>query len=400
MPTLKDIEPYLKEVYEGRIREQLNNETVTLKRIERSKTGITSNTNGKYVTFPIHTRRNQGIGSRGEMEALPKPGAQGHAAAQLKLKYGYGGVQLTGQTISLSDTDSKAFAKAVDVEMNGLKNDLKKDMNRQIYGGSQGAISTVVSKSGQDLTVSDARLFQVGAIIDAVKPSDGTVHSTALVVDEIDVANNVVTVTGATTNAAAGDVLVRTGSFDREITGLSQIISDTGELYGIDPNDEPEWRAEVDENGGTPRALSEGLMTTMNDRIRTRGGKTTVIFQSLGTRRAYANLLMQLRGVVNQQEFTGGFKGLAFVTDGEQGEIPVISDPDAPLGTQYFVNEEDLTLYRDEEWHFLNRDGSMWKQVTDANGVYDAWYAHMTEYHELGCHRRGSHGVIRDIIEE
>jgi hypothetical protein len=138
--TLATIESYLKEVYQGRIREQLNDEIVALKRITRSGAGVTNEVGGKYVTFPIHTRRNSGIGSRFESEALPTPGQQGHAAARVGLKYAYGGIQLTGQAISLSDTDAKAFAKALDNEVEGLKNDLMKDMNRQIYGNGNGAI--------------------------------------------------------------------------------------------------------------------------------------------------------------------------------------------------------------------------------------------------------------------
>lgn len=397
MTTLQNIEPYLKEVYEGRIREQLNNETVTLKRVQRSSSGVSQDTGGKYVTFPIHTRRNPGIGSRGEMDALPKPGSQGHAAARIGLKYGYGGVQLTGQTIALSDTDAKAFAKAVDVEMDGLKTDLKKDMNRQIYGDNSGAIGTVKSVSGNEVEVDDARLFQMGEIVDVVTPPSNVKKKRAEVT-EINLDDNTVTLDSAG-SPSAGDIIVRAGSAGKEITGFRQIVSDTDILYNVDPDVEPEWKSEIDRSS-SGRALSEGLMTKMVDRIRTRGGKTTVIFQSLGVRRAYANLLMQLRGIVNTQEFTGGFKGLAFTTDGEQGEIPVVSDPDAPLGTQYFINEDDLTFYRDEEWHFLNRDGSMWKQVTDSDGVYDAWFAHMAEYHELGAHRRGTHGKIENIIEE
>ena len=141
-------------------------------------------------------------------------------------------------------------------------------------------------------------------------------------------------------------------------------------------------------------------MTQMVDTIRTQGGKTTLILTSLGVRRAYANLLMQLRNVVNTQEFTGGFKGLAFATDGVEGELPVISDVDAPLGTMHFINEDALTLYRDQDWNFVDRDGSMWKQKVDSSGRYDAYVAHMAEYHELGTNRRNTHGKIVDITEE
>jgi hypothetical protein len=402
--TLATIESYLKEVYQGRIREQLNDEIVALKRITRSGAGVTNEVGGKYVTFPIHTRRNSGIGSRFENEALPAPGQQGHAAARVGLKYAYGGVQLTGQAISLSDTDAKAFAKALDNEVEGLKNDLKKDMNRQIYGTGNGAIGVATgANTGATVPVADARLFQIGMVVDT--QTGTTVDNTNLVVASVSLVPGANTVTFTATPGtalAAADIIVRAGSGIRtagtkELTGLAAIISDTGTLYNIDPTVEPEWRATVNANGGTPRALSEALMIKMTDDIRVKGGSTTLILQSLGVRRAYFNLLSQLRQTVNTQEFTGGFSGLAFTTD--RGEIPVVADVDAPLNTQWFINEDAITYYRDEDWHFIDRDGSMWKQVRDANGDYDAYYARMVEYHELGTDRRNSHGVIRDITE-
>jgi hypothetical protein len=397
--TLATITPYLKEVYEGRIREQLNNDVKTLKRIERSSSGVTNEVGGKYVTFPVHTRRNAGIGARPEMGALPAPGQQGTAAARIGLKYQYGGVQLTGQAISLADTDSKAFAKAVDVEMDGLKKDLQKDMNRQVYGDGNGTIGVITAVvTSTVIPVNDARLFQLGEVVDiATLPS--TVVQTARTITSRDLTAgaNTVTISGANITTVIGQVFVRTASLGNEITGFNSIIQSSGQLYNIDPVAEPEWAAVVNSNGGTPRALSEGLMIREADDIVARGGKTTVIFQSQGVRRAYFNLLVQQRQVVNEQEFKGGFKGLAFTTD--DGEIPTVADVDAPLNTQYFVNEDSLTIYRDEEWHFLDRDGNMWKQVRDANGVYDAWFAHMVEYHELGCDQRNSNGRINDLIE-
>ena len=402
--TLATIESYLKEVYQGRIREQLNDEIVALKRITRSGAGVTNEVGGKYVTFPIHTRRNSGIGSRFESEALPAPGQQGHAAARVGLKYAYGGVQLTGQAISLSDTDAKAFAKALDNEVEGLKNDLKKDMNRQIYGTGNGAIGVATgANTGAVAPVADARLFQIGMVVDT--QTGTTIDNTGLIVASVDLTTGANTVTFTTTPGTAlanADIIVRKGSGiaaggTKELTGLAAIVSDSGTLYNINPSTEPEWKASVNANGGTPRALSEALMIRMTDDIRTKGGSTTLILQSLGVRRAYFNLLSQLRQTVNTQEFTGGFSGLAFTTD--RGEIPVVADTDAPLNTQWFINEDAVTYYRDEEWHFLDKDGSMWKQVRDSNGDYDAYYARMVEYHELGTDRRNSHGVIKDITE-
>lgn len=394
--TLATIEPYLKEVYTGKIRRQLNEEVTTLKRITRSGSGVTTETNGKYVTFPIHTTRNSGLGSRNEMDPLPVPGQQGYAAARLALKSAYGGLQITGQAIDLADSDPKAFARSIDEEIERLKVDVKKDMNRQVYGDGAGTIGTATdANSDTTVPVDNARLFWRGMIVDTYTGT--TRDNQNLVIASVDVKNNTVTFTSSPGTAlAADDTIVRHNSFGKEITGFSAIVSDTSTVYNINPAVEPEWTSEVDAPGAD-RPLTEQLMVRMADQIRTRGGSTTVIFQSLGVRRAYWNLLSQLRTIVNEQEFKGGFKGLAFTTD--SGEIPVVADVDAPQGKQWFINEDALKFYRDEDWHWLDRDGSMFKQVSDSNGVYDAWFAHLVERHELGTDRRNTHGLIDNIQE-
>ncbi len=399
--TLASIDATLKEVYEGDVRRQLQDEIVALKRITRSSDGVSNETNGKYVTFPVHVRRNGGLGSRNEAEVLPTPGQQGYASARLSLKSAYLGIELTGHSIDMSDTNPKAFAKSLDEEMERGRVDFKKDFNRQIYGDGTGAISRIRVTNGTASNVwavTDARLFWVGADVVDLVTAPSTVATSARTVTAVDLTPgaNTITVSGAAIAVTAGQLIVRTGSVNREITGLGAIVANSGLLYNINPATEPEWTSEVDSNGGTARALSEALMVRLVDRIRRRGGKTSVILTDDGSYRAYWALLSQLRGFTNTEEFTGGYKGLKFAAGND--EIPVVADYDAPLGTMYFLNEDDITLYRDEDIHWLDRDNSILKQKTDASGRYDVWQAHMVERHELGIGRRNTHGKLVDII--
>jgi len=396
--TLTTVSAILKEVYEDDVREQMDNGAVALRRIEKSSEGVSNEVGGKYVTFPIKTRRNQGIGARNELEALPVAGQQGFAAARVGLKYLYGLIRLSGQTIELADTNYQAFASALDAEVDGLKTDLLVDQNRQVYGDGSGAIGVVVSDGANSAVVKDALYFQQDMQVDLV---DGTTLGVATPtikasnrkITAINTVTNTVTYDGADATAAAGDIFVRTGNVNREWTGFSKIIAATGTLYNIDPNVEPIWKAVVDSNAGVNRALSEGLMINMVDSIRANGGTVTAIFQNLGVRRAYFNLLSQQRKFVNTKEFAGGFTGLSFVTD--QGEVPVVVDIAAPKNKQFYVNEKELTLYREKDWSFMDRDGSKWQRVIG----YDAYEATMYQYSEIGCHRRNTHGQIQDITE-
>lgn len=399
--TTATVSGILKEVYEGRLREQLNDDNVALKRVEKTSEGTTRNVGGRYVTFPIHTRRNTGIGARQEMEALPLPGQQGAAAATLKLKYLYGSVELSGQVLELVNTDIQAFTSALDFEMDGLRRDLAKDLNRQVYGDGKGTIATVrTAVTSTTIPVDRANLFHVGELVDVITLPN-TVAVAGRTVDAVDLTAgaNTITLSGAAITSVVGQIIVRNGNgpvdatLNREWTGFAAIIANTGVLYGLNPATEPVWKSEVDSNGGTLRALSEGLMTTMADRIRTNGGKVTAIFTTLGVRRAYFNLLSAQRTFQNVKEFTGGFTGLGFTTD--RGEIPIVVDTDAPPSTMIFVNEDEIKLYRTHDWSWMDRDGSKWERKTG----YDAYSATLYQYSELGTHRRNTHGVIKDIQE-
>lgn len=396
--TLTTVSAILKEIYEPKIREQLQNDAVALKRIEKSSEGVVSEVGGKYVTFPLHTRRNSGIGARNEMEALPAAGQQGYAASRVSLRYLYGLVRLSGPTMELAEKNYQAFASALDQEITGLSDDLRKDQNRQVYGDGSGAIAVVTADGANLATVQTAQWAQLGMQVDLVDGTtlgnaNPTIKASNRQVTAIDTTANTITYDGADVAAAAGDVFVRTGNVNREWAGFGAIIKNSGTFQNVDPTVEPTWKAIIDSNGGANRPLSEGLMTLMADNIRAQGGQVTAIFSNLGVRRAYANLLTQQRRFTNTTEFTGGFSGLAFTTD--KGDIPFVVDIDAPKNRAYFVNEKEITLYRESDWSFMDRDGSKWQRVVG----YDAYEATMYQYSQMGTHRRNTHGLLADITE-
>ena len=397
--TLATVAAICKEIYEPRVRKQLNDEAKTLKRIQKSSDGVESNVGGRYVTFPIQTRRNSGIGARNELEALPAAGQQGYTSARVGLKYFYGRINFSGPTIKLVDTNAQAFASALDREVNGIKTDLVKDQNRQVYGDGSGAVGVLVTAAASNTqTVLNSQYLQLGEQIDIIDGTtlgnpNPTVKASNRQITAINVATNQFTFDGATQAVVNGDIVVRTGNVNREWTGLAKIVNNTGTLYNIDPTVEGTWKAEVDSNAGVNRALSEGLMILMADRVYTNGGKTTAIYANLGVRRAYFNLLSQQRMYTGTKDFGGGFTGLSFTTD--NGDIPFFTDVDAPPNTLYFLNEDEFTLFREEDWSFADMDGNMWQRVIG----FDAYEAFLYQYSELGCHRRNSQGVIKDITE-
>jgi hypothetical protein len=388
--SMATVDAITKEVYQGKIQNQLQEEAVGYKRIARTSSGVESQVGGKYVTFPLRVRRNHGIGYRNELEQLQAAGQQGYISVRVPLKYGYGRVRLSGQTMELASENYQAFANAMQLEMDGLKGDILKDTNRVFYGTGLGTLATVTADGANTFTVANAQYLEVGMQVDVVAPGTGVATLSNRQITAIN--GLVVTYDGADGTTVATNIVVRTGNWNREPQGLSSIVAATGTLFNVDPTTQPLWKAVVNANGGTPRPLSEGLMIKMTDDVRVNGGKTSLILTSLGVRRAYFNLLSQQRRYTNTKEFAGGLTGLAF-NNGR--EIPVVEDPDAPPGTMWFLDEDKFKIYRDKDWSWLQKDGSIWKWVHD----YDAYEAVLKQYWELGISQRNAQGALFDITE-
>jgi hypothetical protein len=401
--TMTTVNSITKEIYQGQLQDQLQNEIVGIKRLEKTSRGVTNEVGGKYVTFPIRVRRNHSIGYRNENETLQAASQQGYASVRVPLKYGYGRVEVTGQTMELAKTNYQAFANAMNLEMTGLKNDIAKDVNRIFYGDGSGFVATVTAATGpgNNLTVGSVQYAEVGMIVDVVNAA-GTVQGGAgRLITAINTATKVITVDGGTFTTVIGWGIVRTGNTylggsgtppQREPTGLGKIITNTGALFNVDPATEPVWAATVDANGGTPRALSEGLMIKQTDLVRKAGGNTSLILAGLGVRRAYFNLLTTQRRYTSTKEFDGGIQGLAFHNG---RDIPVVDDVDAPDGQMKFLDESALTIYRNADWSWVDTDGNIWKWVTGK----DSFEALLACYWELGTNRRNAHATLNDLIE-
>lgn len=401
--TMAQLEPILKEVYEGSLEKQLNDETRSYNRIKGSSNGIgTKPTGGKYVNFAIHTTRNSGIGARNENEALPNAGFQGTAEATIGMKNQYGAIEITGQVFALATKEYQTFTNAVELEITRIKDDLAKDRNRQYFGDGSGLIQTVTAFTGpsQTITLDGLQHIQDEMVVDVVVPGTGVVHASGLTITAINDTNNTITVSGTTTGGiVAGDILVRKGSWNREWTGLKAIIGDTNSLYGINPANERVWKSHINNQGGTATALDEATWMRMADRIGKAGGKISAMITTRGVQRAYWQLLTGQRRFSNTDSYKGGYKNLQFEA-GPNGPIDIIVDDDAPKGQCIFVDESKITLYRPNPFKFMDRNGSMWNQKRDSTGDYDAYVARLHEYSELGARRRNTFGRVTNIIED
>lgn len=394
--TLTTVNAITKEVYGPRVVDQLENELTLTKRIEKTSQGTSSDVGGKYVTFPLKVRRNTGISYRNEMAALGPAGQQGWNSVRVPLRYGYGRVQMSGQTMELVNTNYNAFATAMTEEMDGLKTDLAKDTNRVLWGNGLGVLATIGSATGPLATVTVATGFDGVKYLDLDMLVDVTdaagvpvANGTARTISGINETTGVITFSGAANlTVVVGGLIVRSGNYGLEPNGLTSLVSNsTASLFNLSSTTEPLWSSTVDSSGG---ALSESKMIAMCDGLRQKGGKPSAIFTDLGSRRAYFNLLTTQRRFTDTKSFDGGLRGLTFAYD---DEIPVVTDVDAPAGKMWFLKEDTFKIYRSKPWYWEDRDGGIWKWVVG----YDAFEALMKQYWEFAIDRRNVNGVMTSI---
>jgi len=395
--TLTTVNAILKEIYEGNINDQLNNERITIKRIERTAEGTSSNAvGGKYVTFPVRTSRNAGISYRAENVQLAPAGRQGLKAAQESLKYGYGRVRLTGQLIALAESDRQSFSSAMDLEMDGLKDDILKDENRVVYGHIDAAVASGIkakatgASTGTLITVDTTAHLDEGMVVDITAAGTPVSGGTAVTITAIN-SPTTFTVGVAVAGTVVGNYVSRTGDYNQEPTGLNKIVDSSGALHGLDPATTPKWASYEDSSTAT---LTELAMIQAMDNVRVAGGKVpSAIFTSLGVRRAYWNLMTSLRRYNEPKTFDGGLTGLSFMY-GEK-DLPLVADPDCPAKSMFFITESEIKVWRDKPWYWEDRAGGVLQWITD----YDAFEGLMKQYWQIGTHQRNAHGKLTNITE-
>ena len=397
----------IKLVY-GDLHEQLRDKNPALQLIEASSAHITRN--GKEVIFDTHIGRNQGIGARGVREVLPTAGAQKYKQAHLYLTNLYGSIEVDGQLFEQAAEDYQAFINVVDNEIRGLKKDLAKDLNRQVYGDGSGKLAVVSAQpSSSTLTVDSVNWLEEGMIVDIVDPTTGVKQqsgaASSIEITAINETTNVITVTGTlgtfNTNISAGDILVRSSngvnSFGKEWTGLGAIVKATGSLHDIDPASYPIWKSTVETLGvpGTSTGtLTELALINLVQKVDKKGGDVDVMLASPGVFNAYWDLLQGLRQFTNGATLEGGQRAFSFDAVGKP--IKFVSDYAAPKGTVYALSSKEIVVNRKKDWSWMDRDGSMWSRLADT----DAYEARIFQYSQLGTYRRNAHAVLSNITEK
>lgn len=268
-----------------------NNSTVLLSMIDKRPHQAVS---GKYIVFPVRFGRSTGLNNVGYGGLIPDPGFQPSLTYSTITRKGMARIALDGDTIRHGKTNGGAYAEALQIEMEGIVDDIMIDRARQIHNDGSGRIAEVaVAGSGTSLTLkinSDiegaATTRAAGTLDKYIEPgmrlakfTAGGTSSTGwdatnfvIIVTAVAVSGSTVTiqansVSGSpitfTAASAVGEWIVRCSSgstaaqqikdtsYRREMMGIGGVFSDVGTKNGMVGSGSQQSAAEsdIDVNG-------------------------------------------------------------------------------------------------------------------------------------------------------
>lgn len=401
----------LKNFYLDPVRAQINNKNVLLEYCSKGKV----DTEGRYAVLSLHTRRNSSVGARSDGNDLPGTysggtdiGNQGYAEQRVPLKQMFGRIQVDERVLKAARTNRGAFINVMSAETEGLAEDMKKDLNRQLFGDASGIIVGVGTDAGGDTDVplhsTDAtpvhwRQLEVGMKVDIGTTADVDAIVEYAEIVAVDFSSLPGTLTfdqniGATTEDT--HYIFRAGvgaggaAADVEVEGLQSIIAATGALFNVDPATEPRWASYVRDLSGGPINDTDLILAAQRIGYES-GGQPDVGITSGGILRSYSASLSPQKRFDKTLELKGGFSGLA-VGHGN-GQFALTDDRDCPTGNVFLVKTKNLAMHVAGDWEWMDLDGAIWSRQAN-KARYEAT---LFRFHELSTDRRNCLGRLSNV---
>ena len=336
---ISDISSILKKIIVPVIQDQIPKESILYNKIKKNS-GVTISNDNIYIS--TRYGRHSGIYAVAE-GTEPRTGKATYGNPYTAVKYTFGSLELSDQAIeAASNANKKAIASILATEVKALKDDIRKDINRQFWGKGTGELCLANGTGSQTTTLTvdspGARYLAPGMWIQI---------GTSAVTQVSTIVSNTVTVT--TSTAWADNAVVRkenaSGSSNAEMMGIKGLV-DTGAyvttIQNIDRTANAYVCSQILDAAGAA-TISEANMITLYLDCKEYGDPNAFFVGPYGFAR-YGQLLTGLRSTASLKEvLAGGWKGLEFM------DIGVVLDYDCPEISQascqgYFLDFDSFTI--------------------------------------------------------
>jgi hypothetical protein len=403
----------LKQFYGPKMANQLNRVWMTHNLLSKK----TAKNGGSGAIIPLQLQGNNGVSAIADGGTLPTAGYQTVVKATVPYKYIYGSIALTDPVLEAAATDKGAFKDALDLETQGIVEDMKNQIGRMTFGDGTGKVALVNVagglSSGTALVFDGAihrRPFEVGDRISvytanlATKQIDGTTVTASAVTYTSDTAG---TITLSASSSCDDDAIIMIGSNPYTAgTGCNEFVDGLNAAIGGDTNygqttfqsvsgsTYSNWQSSIVDgstyNAGDP---SSEHFEVAQDTVELNSGKVPdCIVTTHGVRRMYIQTLEdQKRYMTN--DLVGGWEAIAF--QGGNAQIPIYADRWCTPQTAYGFRKEDVKVFRLADFSWMDRDGSMLSRAA-TTATYNATYRY---YADLGWSRRNTAFRIHSLNE-
>lgn len=412
--TLSTLDAILKDDYKE-YTENLNNKAFLLAQVKQ----VSDTVKGRRATHSVHLGRSGAIGFAPVDAALPTADQQRYSTVQVPVRMGRGRIQLSVAVIESAQGDPGSFLDALEGEMK-ITNDVMRDVNRQLWGTSNGVIAqcgvtttsaTIVLAS--TTSTQQMRHLYIGGVVDIGTVASPFTIAQARSITAVSLVNKTITVSGATVSTTAAHFIFRSGAGgastnsglpgdgQSELTGMQTIVSTTAVLHTIDPATIPAWSAQVYSNSGTLRALSETTIDLALLGATAESGETPDLLASnIGAFVAGKSILTGYQRNIDTLELKGGFQGIKWSTPGVNGtagkDVAWYADFDCPANMLFGIRTSSLVFHQVVDgWKWMDQDGAILSRVSG----FPAYEAVVYTLAELACKQRNANFLISDLIE-
>ena len=386
----------LKNFYAGPIVSEFNDDIPFYKQAEKGK----EKWNGVQVNRPLKVRRNQGIGATTDGGLLPAIGQQTVIQAVINAKFNYLRFGITGPMIKASQGDKGAFVSAVEYEMQQGLNDLKQDINRQLFWDGTGTLATVaanvaasnvVTATGRESTENGTKYLEVGMVID-IYTSAGVAVATGVAITALTGSTTATITLSAAVTCSATDIIVRSGAYGNEIQGiLTTLDGGTSSIYSVNRATYPVFQGNSVSLSGAQLNLN-AMEQTLNEGRRRGGSKFDVLYSDYDSERWYNKLLVADKRYIGKVAGDGTFSNESG-TYLEYAGTKLVPDKDCP-NRFFFLDSKTWKKYVLSELEWADETGSyMLAQVST-----DAFEARLRLFANLFCEKPSANAVLKSYI--
>lgn len=360
---------------------------------------------------------------------FPTPGDISTDEAQLDLAHFAHTIKFDSDEMQKLDSLSAAATPVMEKKMSAAQKRMLREIERQSIMDGTGRLCKVASVSSDEITldvagseypernpytwVDDARRSYY-SLVDASTGADEVAGP--ITVLDINESTNVLTTDTTVTAAEAADYLVTYyGSSAwgtvREMDGLLAMIDDGNTYLSIDrtASGKGDWKAVVDDNSGTERAISETLVNTICNKLlrRTDSGmldkNSHCGITSPGVFTAYQNLMTPGIRYTVQETPDIGWAGKDSIP---MNGINLYKHVSAPRNQILIPNKSQVKYVvtarnRTSPFEFMERGGSIFFQgnASSGQGHSDQVFAYMHGFIGMYTERPREHARLDDITE-